>query len=205
MRKYVALIAAVGAFSLVGCDNSISVPKFEKTSLSTVAVKDIDPASGYSRTSFKHWVDEDNDGCDTRAEILERDAVPGTALRTKAGCVNGADIQDPYSGTLITEEPGAGSAVDIDHVVALSDAWKKGAANLSATERQSLANDPDNLLAVDKSLNRRKGDKDASQWLPPNPSFRCEYVNKQLAVKEKYKLWVTQAEHDAIARVLEDC
>ncbi|WP_353707360.1 DUF1524 domain-containing protein [Cellulosimicrobium sp. ES-005] len=95
--------------------------------------------------------------------------------------------------------------MQIDHVVALSDAWQKGAQQLDADTRRVFANDPLNLLAVDGPTNQAKGDGDAATWLPPNKAFRCEYVARQVAVKATYKLWVTQAEHDAIARILTTC
>ena len=95
--------------------------------------------------------------------------------------------------------------MQIDHVVALSDAWQKGAQQWDATKRRAFANDPLELLAVDGPTNARKGDGDAATWLPPRKSFRCAYVARQIAVKARYGLWVTQAEHDAMARVLERC
>jgi len=97
------------------------------------------------------------------------------------------------------------NAVQIDHVVPVSDAWQKGAQQLSSQTRYSFYNDPLNLLAVDGPSNERKSDSDAASWLPPNKSFRCSYVARQIAVKYKYRLWVTQAEHDAMARVLGTC
>ena len=95
--------------------------------------------------------------------------------------------------------------MQIDHVVALSDAWQKGAQSMDRDRRIAFANDPLNLLAVDASMNRQKGDGDAATWLPPNKAFRCAYVARQIAVKRRYGAWVTQAEHDAIARVLSRC
>src|SRR5690606_32351751 len=95
--------------------------------------------------------------------------------------------------------------VQIDHVVALSDAWQKGAQGWDAQTMREFGNDPLNLLAVDGRLNGQKGDGDAATWLPPNKRFRCEYVARQITVKHTYALWVTQAEHDAMARVLADC
>jgi hypothetical protein len=89
--------------------------------------------------------------------------------------------------------------------VALSDAWQKGAQKLTAAQREDFANDPLNLLAVDGPTNEAKGDGDAATWLPPNKGYRCSYVARQVAVKAAYHLWVTQAEHDAIARVLAAC
>jgi hypothetical protein len=96
-------------------------------------------------------------------------------------------------------------AVQIDHVVALGDAWQTGAQQLSPAVRTDFANDPLNLLAVSGPSNDQKGDADAASWLPANKSFRCSYVTIQVAVKIRYHLWVTRAEHDAITRVLSRC
>jgi Protein of unknown function (DUF1524) len=90
-------------------------------------------------------------------------------------------------------------------VVALSDAWQKGAQRLDEPTRRDFANDPRNLLAVDGPTNQQKSDGDAATWLPPVKSYRCTYVSKQVEVKAAYRLWVTQAEKDAIARVLSSC
>jgi hypothetical protein len=115
-------------------------------------------------------------------------------------------LHDPYTGEIIQFERGENSnKVQIDHVVALSDAWQKGAQSLSETERKNLANDPLNLLAVDGPANQQKGDGDAATWLPPNKAFRCQYVARQVAVKKKYQLWVTTAENEAMHRVLNGC
>ena len=95
--------------------------------------------------------------------------------------------------------------MQIDHVVALSDAWQKGAQQLTTEQRTAFANDPLNLQSTDGPTNMKKGDGDAATWLPPNKGFRCEYVARQISVKATYSLWVTQAEHDAMARILADC
>lgn len=113
----------------------------------------------------------------------------------------------PYTGTTIhfTRGQNTSTAVQIDHIVALSDAWQKGAQQLSADLRTQLANDPLNLLAVDGPTNQQKSDGDAATWLPPNKAFRCTYVTHQVQVKAKYSLWVTQAEKAAITNQLGTC
>ena len=95
--------------------------------------------------------------------------------------------------------------VQIDHVVALSDAWQKGAAGWTAVKRIEFANDPRNLQAVSGAVNQQKSDGDAATWLPPNKSYRCTYVSRQIEVKKSYGLWVTPAERDAMSRVLASC
>jgi hypothetical protein len=114
-------------------------------------------------------------------------------------------LNDPYTAAVIAYVRGGASEVDIDHVVALGDAWQKGAQQWSSARRVAFANDPLNLLSVDSSANRQKGDGDAATWLPANKAFRCAYVARQIAVKRKYGAWVTRAEHDAMTRVLARC
>jgi hypothetical protein len=121
--------------------------------------------------------------------------------------IQSGNLADPYTGTNIAFLRGTttSTAVQIDHVVALSDAWQKGAQQLTAEQRTAFANDPLNLQSTDGPTNMKKGDGDAATWLPPNKGFRCEYVARQISVKATYTLWVTQAEHDAMARILGDC
>ena len=174
--------------------------------LGTLPVKGRAPMTGYSRTAFgPAWEDVDHNGCDTRNDILRRDLT----ARVMAGAcvVSSGTLHDPYTATFIHFVRGVGTStkVQIDHVVALGDAWQTGAQQLNPTARLDLANDPLELLAVDGPTNERKGDGDAATWLPPNKAFRCQYVARQVAVKVRYHLWVTPAEKDAIARVLATC
>lgn len=177
--------------------------------LETLAVKGRAPKTGYGRTLFgQAWADVDRNGCDTRNDILDRDLSEKTFKPGSGDCtVLTGVLADPYTATTISFVRGAAtsSAVQIDHVVALSDAWQKGAQQLTVEQRTSFANDPLNLLAADGPANQQKSDSDAASWLPANKAFRCDYVARQISVKASYNLWVTQAEHDAMARVLGDC
>jgi hypothetical protein len=174
-----------------------------------LVVKGRAPKTGYARIEFgPAWADVDKNGCDTRNDILRRDLTqvvfkPGT----KDCVVLSGVLIDKYSGETINFVRGnsTSSLVQIDHVVALSDAWQKGAFLLTLQERTAFANDPLNLLAVKGSLNSQKGDGDAATWLPPQKSYRCEYISRQIAVKKKYHLWVTAAERSAFVRVLQTC
>lgn len=116
-------------------------------------------------------------------------------------------LNDPYTGSVINFVRGVKTslAVQIDHVVALSNAWMTGAQSLSASVRRNFYNDPLNLLAVDGPTNESKGDADASAWLPLNTAYRCSYVARQIAVKSKYHLWVTASEKSAMQSVLGTC
>lgn len=175
--------------------------------LETLPVKGRAPKTGYDRKAMfgTPWLDVDRNGCDTRNDVLARDLTDidrPSRCKVLAGILN-----DPYTGRTIDFVRGntTSTAVQIDHVVALMDSWQKGAQQLSQDQRIALANDPMNLLAVDGPTNSQKGASDAASWLPPQKSFRCEYVARQVSVKAMYNLWVTQAEHDAIARILTGC
>ena len=143
-----------------------------------------------------------------RNQILARDMDRETFKAGTHDCVVlTGSLRDSYTGTTISFTRGQGTSekVQIDHVVALSDAWQKGAQQLDAATREKIGNDPLNLIAVDGPTNGRKSDGDAATWLPPDSRYRCAYVARQVAVKKKYKLWVTGAERDAIDRVLGTC
>ena len=165
--------------------------------------------TGYTRAQFgQTWADVDRNGCDTRNDILKRD-LTGEVFRAKTrDCVvESGTLIDPFSGETINFVRGNTSSmeVQIDHVVALSNAWQTGAFKLSADQRKALSNDPLNLFAVKGRLNSQKGDGDAATWLPPLKSFRCSYVAQQIAVKAKYTLWVTAPEKAAIVSILAKC
>ncbi|MDQ0117971.1 hypothetical protein J2T22_001144 [Pseudarthrobacter defluvii] len=176
--------------------------------LVTLPVKGRAPKTGYERSLFgATWADVDQNGCDTRNDILNRDLTEITYLTGVPCTVKTGVLADPYTGTVINFVRGTttSSAVQIDHVVALSDAWQKGAQQLTTEQRTAFANDPLNLQATDGPMNQQKGDGDAATWRPPAKGFRCEYVARQVSVKARYSLWVTQAEHDAIAGILATC
>ncbi|MFC9385259.1 HNH endonuclease [Streptomyces venezuelae] len=171
----------------------------------TLAVKGRAPKTGYEREKFgRAWADVDGNGCGTRDDILKRDLTGVRFTDGHCKVASGTLTVDPYTGTTVPYARGR-SKVDIDHVVALSDAWQKGAQKWDAETRRRFANDPLNLLAVDASTNRRKSDGDAATWLPPNKAYRCTYVARQVAVKKKYGVWVTGGERDAMKRVLGGC
>ena len=176
--------------------------------LEALAVKGRAAKDNYDRNEFgQAWLDVDRNGCDTRNDILRRD-LTATEFTAGSKCrIASGELREPYIGQDIHFRRGSesSSAVQIDHVVALGDAWQKGAQQLTAKQRQSLANDPLNLIAVDGPVNVKKGASDAASWLPANKGFRCHYVARQISVKAAYRLWVTQAEKDAMKRVLDSC
>lgn len=176
------------------------------TLLTKLSVKGRAPKTGYDRDLF-------SDGwgkigvCDARNFILRRDLKSITWRSSPRCTVSTGILNDPYTAKKIYFKRGVStsSAVQIDHVVAVSDAWQKGAQKLPFSKRYAFYNDPLNLLAVDGPSNQRKSDSDAASWLPPNRKYWCSYVSRQIAVKYKYKLWVTSAEKSSMSRVLKTC
>ena len=176
------------------------------TVLEKLEIKGRAPKTGYSRDEFyKTW--PSIDGCSLRQRILKRELGDSATLDADKCTVISGEFDEPYTGShlIFYEKSDLSKGLQIDHVVALSDAWQKGAQYMDKDTRYAMATDPLNLLAVDSSANQSKSDGDAATWLPSNKAFRCQYVARQVSVKYKYSLWVTQAEHDAIARILETC
>ena len=179
------------------------------SALATLAVKGRAPKTGYTRAQFgQAWADVDRNGCDTRNDMLKRDLTNiEYKVKTRNCVVASGVLLDRYSGETINFVRGnvTSMEVQIDHVVALSNAWQTGAFKLTVMQRTALANDPINLFAVKGRLNLQKSDGDAATWLPPLKSFRCAYVAQQIAVKAKYSLWVTAPEKEAMTRILATC
>lgn len=172
--------------------------------LELLDVKGRAPKTGYSRDQFyTEW--PTIDGCNLRQRIIKREFGDKAVLD---GCnVIAGEYDEPYTGEhkVFSSCDEISKGVQIDHVVALSDAWQKGAQYLDSDTRYKIATDPLNLLAVDAAANEKKSDGDAATWLPSNKKFRCQYVARQVSVKYKYGLWVTQAEKEAISRILTNC
>ena len=212
-RWEIRIAAVIAALFLWATPNPASgveqEPGMATAVLETLAVKGRAPKTGYTRAQFgPAWADVDRNGCDTRNDILKRDLTSITYRAKTRNCViESGTLVDRYSGETINFVKGNISSmeVQIDHVVALSNAWQTGAFKLTADQRRALSNDPLNLFAVKGRLNSQKGDGDAATWLPPLKSFRCNYVAQQIAVKAKYSLWVTAPEKAAMVSILAKC
>jgi len=212
-RWEIRIAAVIAALFLGATPNPASgveqEPGMATAVLETLAVKGRAPKTGYTRAQFgPAWADVDRNGCDTRNDILKRDLTSITYRAKTRNCVvESGTLVDRYSGETINFVKGNISSmeVQIDHVVALSNAWQTGAFKLTADQRRALSNDPLNLFAVKGRLNSQKGDGDAATWLPPLKSFRCNYVAQQIAVKAKYSLWVTAPEKAAMVSILAKC
>lgn len=158
---------------------------------------------GYDRTLFPHWKDFDGDGCDTRKEVLIRDSTTTAVVGTRCVVVSGT-WYSPYDGVTWTNP----SDVDIDHVVALNEAWQSGAYAWTPKQRENFANDLTDsrtLLAVTDSVNQSKSDKDPSDWLPPLATYRCMYLANWVSIKVRWSLAMDEAEFAAVKSGLANC
>lgn len=166
------------------------------------------PRRQYRRDSFGFkMTDEDGNGCNVREDVLTRD-LSRVRYTGPGGCkVASGILHDPYTGRTISFIRGERTSADvqIDHVVALENAWKSGADKWDTAQRYRFGNDPYNLLAVDGQSNQEKGSASADYWLPPRADYQCAYVARQIAVKDKYALSVTTSEKQAMMRVLHGC
>lgn len=188
--------------------NSVSAatPNTAISYLEKLEIKGRAPKTGYSRSEFyTNW--PSINGCSLRQIIIKRELGDNAVLEANNCDVHSGTFTEPYTGSQLTfyQKSDFSKKIQIDHIVALSDAWQKGAQYKTKDERYQIATDPLNLIAADASANQQKSDGDAATWLPPNKAFRCQYVARQVSVKYKYGLWITQAEHDAIANVLQNC
>ena len=180
--------------------------------LKKLEVRGWDRTSDFKRSQFgKAWSDDvdvefGRNGCNTRDDILRRD-LQNLVVRSGTCYAQSGTLVDPYSGVTIdfVRSPDTSNAIEIDHVVALADAWYKGARAWDPQRRLDFANDPRNLLAVSPKANFDKAFRDAASWLPPNEAFRCDFVARQIEVKAAYGLWLSAKEKKAMESVLSRC
>jgi hypothetical protein len=144
------------------------------------------------------WKDADKDCQDTRQEVLIAESTTPPVMDAKNCRVVSGSWADPYTGVTYTDP----SILDIDHVIALSNAHTSGGWAWTTEQKQAFANDltnPETLLAVYNGANRSKGDKSPDAWMPTNTSYHCQYLKIWLQIKERYGLSLTAKETRAIA------
>ncbi|MBQ0850559.1 HNH endonuclease [Streptomyces sp. BH-SS-21] len=163
----------------------------------------VESRDGYQRTSFKHWVDADRDGCSTRMEVLI--AESRTEPTVEAGCKVTAGMWFSYYDGVTLTAPGG---LDIDHMVPLAEAWDSGASAWTAARREAYANDLDaerSLVAVTARTNRSKSDQDPADWTPPLADARCTYTADWVATKLRWQLAVDDRERGALTELAAGC
>ncbi|MEU7855241.1 HNH endonuclease family protein [Nonomuraea sp. NPDC049141] len=158
---------------------------------------------GYQRSSFRHWIDADHDGCSTRAEVLIDEA--DTPPQADAACrLSGGSWYSYYDNQQVNDATG----LDVDHLVPLAEAWDSGAYAWDAAQRQAYANDLDepwHLVAVTARSNRQKADQDVATWQPPYEPARCRYAAEWTAIKTRWKLSIDTAEQQALTDLADAC
>lgn len=189
---------------LPGCAITAPAASSGEGRLADLRVAPEGPRAGYRREHFPHWIDGDGDGCKTRQEVLMAESV-ALARVDPAGCrVVAGDWTSLYDGVR-TDDP---ATVEIDHVVALAEAWDSGASTWDEVRRRAFANDldhPEALRAVSGASNQAKGDADPADWRPPRQEAWCEFAHDWVAVKVTWQLSGDRAEVDALRRLFDTC
>lgn len=196
MRQFLRILLT--ASFVLSANSVFQAPALANTFSLTIGV---DAPQGYDRSLFKHWIDADRDGCNTRNEVLIEEATKKPKIGSNCR-LSGGRWTSPFDGKKHTNP----SKLDIDHVVPLAEAWRSGAWRWSPAERESFANDLDEpraLVAVTLNLNRSKGDRDVSAWLPPKG--KCDYVLAWVTVKAKYQLTVDSKESTTLDQLSKEC
>jgi hypothetical protein len=209
----VALVVAISSVAVVASASSSTlsetaplrfVANDAKTILSTIKVEN-EYKTGYRRSLFTHWSDLDGNGCDTREEVLKRDSTSRPQVDPYRCYVVAGDWYSVYDGAKLNDR----GDVDIDHVVALKEAWDSGAWAWSESQRKAYANDLTDrrtLVAVRDRVNASKSDKDPSNWMPPLRSYWCPYLGDWISVKARWGLSMDQSEFGRIKNLLNsDC
>ena len=190
----VRVLSLISAFLIA----SLPVPVSASTLQLVVAE---DKTTGYKRSAFKHWIDADRNRCNTRAEVLIEEAIVKPKIGPKCKLIGGKWLS-AFDGKTITNA----SQLDVDHMVPLAEAWRSGAWKWTAVQRQAFANDLENseaLIAVTRSTNRSKGDKDPSLWMPAKD--KCVYTQNWISIKVKYSLTADPQEAEKLNSLISTC
>jgi hypothetical protein len=193
------LLGLVLSVLLTATFSSAGIPYASAESFTLTIAKD--NGEGYNRSLFRHWIDADRNGCNTRNEVLIEEAVKKPIIGKRCQLTKGSWVS-PYDGKRYSNP----SKLDIDHLVPLAEAWRSGAWKWTSYQRESFANDidsPEALVAVTLNLNRSKGDRDVSDWLPPKD--RCSYISSWVKIKVKYGLTVDIDESNALKIQSSNC
>jgi hypothetical protein len=201
-RPLILSFVAVSFFFSYSCYSvPLSSSELLKT-LNSLKVKSDCTAPIYSRKSWKHWTDEDKDGQNTRQEVLIAESLIYPQLSSDSKKVIAGKWHDLYTGTIFTNPSG----LDIDHLVPLGEAHRSGGCHWTKDEKRQFANfigHDEELIAVSKSANREKGQKDPTKWLPKNESYRCKYVSDWIVIKARWDLWVDKEEQQTLQGLIE--
>jgi hypothetical protein len=163
------------------------------------------PMPAYDRGAWTHWIDADGDCQDTRTEVLVAQSRTPVTFTDERGCdVARGQWVCPYTGKRVTDP----AVLDIDHLVPLARVHEAGGGRWDEARRAAYANDlgdPRALVAVDRSANRSRGARGVHEWLPPEASHRCEFLEAYASVVRRWDLELDAEEEEALFQFLETC
>jgi hypothetical protein len=194
VNKKIIFVGALVSLTVMSSAYAVEKPKVFASVDAGIKVLKVAPdvRAGYARSQFKHWSDLDKNGCNTRNDVILQEALEKP--KVEAGCKIVKDTgkwYSAYDGLTVTNF----SALDVDHMVPLAEAWDSGASKWDADKRQQYANDmgdPVSLIAVTAATNRSKSDQDPAEWLPAKDV--CTYIKNWVAVKIRWSLTVDDKE-----------
>lgn len=205
-----SLVAAL-VLLLAGCAGVPQQPGFYSDNTAISALEDLPSvvamSPGYTREAFgPAWKDIDRNGCDNRSDVMRRDMKIVQTKEGTHGCiVLIGQLYNVYTNKFFDYERVSNSGIEVDHIVSLNDGWETG-MDAQPALRVQFANDPINLITTDRASNRNKSAKNAAEWLvPDSPEYRCPFVARQISIKKKYSLGVTDQERSAMLDALNNC
>jgi hypothetical protein len=210
MRAFLSIAFVIVLINGCGAADSVVPGGGAESLIATIELLEVaaEPQRrGYSREVFEHWVDLTGSGCTTRHKVL---AAQATAVARSAATSGGAGSCVVFEGDweLLfdgSRHVGLASEIDVDHVVALAEAWDSGAHSWDAERRRIFANDPLNLIVADRQVNKDKADRDAGEWTPPDPRGRCIIAAKMVLTKLRYQLTVDPTERRGLITMARFC
>jgi len=156
----------------------------------------------YDRDEWPHWIDENSDCQDTRAEVLIRDSLVAVTFAGNRKCTVETGLwRDPYTGVHHI----SAAEIDIDHIVPLKWAHGHGGDRWQPQQKRQFANDLANLVPVAASVNRQKGSKGPDDWMPPVQAYKCDYLGSFISVLEAYQLQFVEVELIALRKDFQAC
>lgn len=191
--------------SVAACINSGGrLPKSKTNAIDKATKEAIDKNRSfvelYDRSDWPHWLDSDKDCQNTRNELLIETSTKPVSFKSEKQCnVLLGQWYDPYSGGTYS----VSKELDLDHIVPLK--FAHGGDKWSRQRKALFANDVENLILVQASLNRRKGAKGLDEWIPPNHPYRCEYIERFNRVMTKYALAFIPSEQRIVDRMVKAC
>ncbi|MCY4264589.1 MAG: HNH endonuclease [Gammaproteobacteria bacterium] len=155
----------------------------------------------FNRDDWSFEEDFDQDCQSTRQEMLILTSRTEIKYTNPRNCVvRTGEWLDEYTGKTFT----VAVQIDIDHVIPLMYAHTHGGDRWMPDKKLAFANDPLNIMLVEKQEIRRKGDRGPNRYLP-REEFQCEYAQLWNVLAEKYDLQLESRDRNKVRKILESC